>query len=120
MSANFSYLILEVIFTGLALSLEWGLHGRFLWSKRRVILKTLLFLFPYAVFIDGVAIRLGLWGFAADKILNFWICGIPVDEFLWILLTFTAISSATLIFADFENRGLRKREFPLYFFKIKN
>jgi len=83
-------------------------------------LKTLLLLFPYAILIDWVAIRLGLWSFGSDKILNLWILGIPLDEFFWILLTFTAISSATLIFSDFENRGIRKREFPLNFFKIKN
>lgn len=116
-TANFSYFGLEGIFVGLALFLTWGLHACFLWHRRRVIIKTLLLLVPYGMLADYVAIRWGIWEFNPQKLLPVWFLGVPLDELIWAVLVVTVISSAALLFADYERRGIKKREFPTYLLK---
>lgn len=119
MFGQLSYLIYELIFAGGAILIEWLFHGRFLWLRVKIILRTVAFFVFYLLITDNVALSLGIWAHDRSKILNIWVLSIPLEEVIFSILVAVAVSSAVLVFADLENRGIRKCEFPLYFFKIR-
>ena len=118
MFGSLSYLIYELVFAGGAILIEWVFHGWFLWSRVKTILRIVIFFVLYLLITDNVALSLGIWAHDRSKILNIWILGIPLEEVTFSILVAVAVSSAVLIFANFEDKGIRMRKWPLYFFKI--
>lgn len=119
MFERLSYFIYELIFAGGAILIEWVFHGRFLWSKMSIILRTVALFVLYSLIADNVALSLGIWAHNRSKILNIWFLGIPLEEIVFFVLVAIAVSSAVLVFADFGDKGIRRRDFFFYFFKFK-
>ncbi len=119
MFGQLSYLLYELIFAGGAILIEWVFHGWFLWSKVKTVLRAVVFFVFYLLITDNIALSLGIWVHDRSKILNIWVLGIPLEEVIFAVLVAVAVSSAVLVFADFEDKKIRMREWPLYFFKIK-
>lgn len=51
--------------------------------------KVLIIGITYAIIADSIAIKfLGIWGFNENKITNFWIYGMPIDDLLFAIVLY--------------------------------
>lgn len=92
---NATYLIWLALFIGLPLlALSWTGHAALLRQRRALGLAALGALVGGWLW-DALAVRAGLWFYDPDHILNVWILGLPLEEWLWIVgvtLLFGAIT----------------------------
>lgn len=99
--------------TYMALELGWALPpiatqlafgADILWRKRRLVSLTIISLTLYLSAADAVAISLGTWTINPQKSFDWLIAGIlPVEEFLFFLLTNTLITFGILLILSRES-----------------
>lgn len=108
MLGHFSYLFYMCVFAVTPLFYIWLKYHSVLWRYRNVIKRVLIIGIVYAIIADSIAIKiLGIWGFNENKILNFWLFGMPIDDFIFAVVISIIVSSATLLFCIREEKRER-------------
>ena len=97
MSASSTYLQWLAVFLGLPLAVLWATHFRLLWSQRQAIGACVFWAVLFSVPWDWWAIRMGIWSFPSDTHLGFWRAGLPLEEYLFIVIATMFASSLTLV-----------------------
>jgi lycopene cyclase domain-containing protein len=80
-----TYMLWLGLFIGLPLLALLIAARRALWRQRRAIGWTLAGALAGGWAWDGLAVRLGAWYYDPGNILNVWIGGLPIEEWLWIV-----------------------------------
>jgi lycopene cyclase domain-containing protein len=101
-----TYLRWLAVFFGLPLAALWLTQLRLLWSHRRKIRACALWALILSVPWDWWASRTQVWTFPADTHLGFWIGGLPLEEYLFIVSAATLVSSFTLVLGARGGRWL--------------
>ena len=94
----FSYLVWLGIFVALPLFVLWGLNFSYLKSHIKVFLLTIAGAIVFAFLWDLIAIKEKIWLFEEPYIVGTWLLGLPVEEWLFIVLVTVLFTSATLLF----------------------
>jgi len=63
----------------------------------------------YQMLTDPIAVLWHVWFFSKDKTIGLWLFNFPVEETFFIILVTIAISSATLTFIHYQEKGKLKR-----------
>jgi lycopene cyclase domain-containing protein len=100
MASNLTYIIWLILFIGLPLLALAILAWRSLWRRRRALGWTLAGALVGGWAWDALAVRLGAWYYDAHNILNLWIAGLPLEEWLWIAGVTLLFGCATVVIAD--------------------
>jgi lycopene cyclase domain-containing protein len=93
-----TYLALELVWALPPIALQLAFGADILWRYRRIVLLALISLTLYLSAADALAITLGTWTINPEKSLDILIAGLlPVEEFLFFLLTNTLITFGILL-----------------------
>ena len=66
--------------------------------KRTLMATIIFFVFPWYFVVDPLAVKIWkIWSYAPNKILNIWIAGTTIEEWVWMFLVAFMFSSLTLI-----------------------
>lgn len=97
-----TYLALELIWAIPPILLQLWFGGHILWRYRRFVALAIIPTTLYLSFADALAIQAGTWTINPAQSLNWFIGGVlPIEEFLFFLLTNTLISfGMTLMLAQ--------------------
>ena len=79
-----TYIIWLILFVGLPLLALVVLAPRALWRHRRTLAWTLAGAIAGGWAWDALIVRLGAWYYDPNNILNIWLAGLPLEEWLWI------------------------------------
>ncbi|MEZ4180117.1 MAG: lycopene cyclase domain-containing protein [Candidatus Doudnabacteria bacterium] len=94
----YSYLIWILIFVIAPILLLWLFNFRYFIQQYKVflwaILGAIIFSFPW----DLISIREQIWLFEKPYIAGWWLFGLPIEEWLFIILVTVMFVSVTLIF----------------------
>lgn len=108
-----TYLALELGWALPPIMLQLAFGADILWHQRRLVLLSLLFPTLYLSLADAIAIEAGTWTINPAQSLNIFLGGsLPLEEFLFFLLTNTLIAFGMTLALAQESRsrvgGLRK------------
>lgn len=95
-----TYLVWLALFVGLPLALLWGRSGRAIWQRRRALAWVVLGSLAGGWVWDVLAVRFGLWYYDPDHLIGWWILGLPVEEWLWIIGVTLLFGSVTIVLAE--------------------
>ena len=102
MFGNITYIIWLALFVSLPLvALAVAARGR-LWPQRRAIAWTLAGALVGGWAWDAGIVTLGTWDYDSNNILNIWIAGLPLEEWLWIAGVTLMFAALTIILAERE------------------
>lgn len=110
-----TYLALELSWALLPIMLQLGFGADILWRYRRLVLITLVPLTLYLSAADALAINWGTWTIDPAQSTGLMLGNLPVEEFVFFLLTNTLVSfGITLILAreSHERFGAIRRRLP--------
>ncbi len=111
-----TYLALELVWALPPIALQLAFGADILWRHGRLVLLAILPLTLYLSAVDALAINWGTWTINPAKSLNIFIGGVlPVEEFLFFLLTNTLITfGLVLVWSEVSHRRLQglKRYLP--------
>ena len=97
MPAHTAYLMWLFIFLAAPTAVMWALKFHLLKHYIRPMLLVFIAVLVFAIPWDLWAVSIGVWGFPAKGISGIWILGLPLEEYLFMVLTTLQISSLTLI-----------------------
>jgi lycopene cyclase domain-containing protein len=106
MSASSTYFQWLAIFFGLPLAVLWATYFRLLWSQRQAIRASAIWALLLSVPWDWWATRMRVWTFPSDTHLGFWIGGLPLEEYVFIVGATMFVSSFTLVVGAHGGRWL--------------
>lgn len=112
-----TYLALELSWALLPIMLQLGFGADILWRYRRLVLVTLVPLTLYLSAADALAINWGTWTIDPAQSTGILLGNLPVEEFIFFLLTNTLISfGITLILAreSHERFGALRQHFSAW------
>ena len=70
-------------------------------NKKAIIATVIFFSMVWYFIVDILAVRMWrIWFYDTDKILNIWILGTALEEFLWIIAMTFLFSSGTVVLAE--------------------
>lgn len=105
MFGQMTYMLWLLLFIGLPLVLLFIWRPRPLWRQRRALGWTLAGAFVGGWAWDVLAVRLGAWYYAETNIVNIWIGGLPLEEWLWIAGVTLMFGAVTVILKERERRA---------------
>src|SRR5262245_41393585 len=97
---SLTYITWLALCIGLPLLILAVVAGRALWRQRRALAWTLLGAFAGGWAWDAVAVRLGAWYYDPRNILGWWISGLPLEEWLWIVGVTLLFGCITVVIAE--------------------
>lgn len=101
-----NYLALELAWALPPIGLQLAFGADILWRYRRLVFLTIASLTLYLCVTDTLAITLGTWTINPEKSLDLLIAGLlPIEEFLFFLLTNTLITFGILLVMTEESRA---------------
>lgn len=86
-----TYLALELSWALLPILIQLAFGADILWYYRRLLLLTIVPTTLYLAFADSLAINWGTWTIDPQQSLNLFIGNLPVEEFIFFLLTNTLL-----------------------------
>ena len=99
-----TYLALELVWALLPIMLQLAFGADILWHYRRLVLTTILSTTLYLSFADALAISSGTWTIDPAQSLNIFLGGhLPVEEFIFFLLTNTLVTFGTVLILTQES-----------------
>ncbi len=104
---HYTYLLTTLIFAGGAVAIEYSLSRRTLWKFSRTVIAVATICTILGVFGEAVALKWGAWAYSPRKTLNVSVVGVPLETYLFSVLVSIAVSSATLYWANCEDRGIQ-------------
>jgi len=102
---KFTYLFYMLIFTSIPIGILWAKNFRFLKKNIRIIFIVAIAAIIYQFITDPFAENWNAWFFSKDKIFDIWILNFPIENILFFFLVSIAISSATLTFVYYQEKG---------------
>jgi lycopene cyclase domain-containing protein len=106
MSASSTYLQWLSVFFCLPVAVLWATHFRFLWSQRQAIRASAIWALLLGLPWDWWATGIRVWTFPSDTHLGFWIGGLPLEEYAFIVGATMFVSSFTLVLGARGGRWL--------------
>lgn len=100
----FSYLITILIFAGTAVLIEWTLGYKKLKEHTKVIFFVTVLGLIATLIGESAALNWRIWLYSQDKIFGIYF-GAALETFIYTIFVVIAVSSATLIWSDFEDSG---------------
>ena len=100
MFGHLTYMIWLALFIGLPLLALAVAIRRALWRRRRALLWTLAGALAGGWAWDALAVRLGAWYYDSNNILNIWIGGLPIEEWIWIAGVTLLFGCVTVVIVD--------------------
>lgn len=100
MFGSYTYMYWLLLFIGLPILLLSTVQFRRLWQQRRALAWTLVGAGIGGWAWDALAVRLGAWYYKESNILNVWIGGLPLEEWLWITGVSLMFGIVTVIFKE--------------------
>ena len=105
MFGQWTYLIWLALFIGLPV-LWLGLRGRSaLRPQRRALALIVLGALIGGWAWDALSVRLGVWYYNPANVWNFWIVGLPIEEWLWIIGITLMFGMLTVSLVERERRS---------------
>jgi lycopene cyclase domain-containing protein len=95
-----TYLIWLILFIGLPLLAQAIIARRALWRRRHALVWLLAGALAGGWAWDALAVRLGAWYYDPNNILNIWIGGLPIEEWIWIAGVTLLFGCITVIFVE--------------------
>jgi lycopene cyclase domain-containing protein len=100
-----TYLALELVWALPPISLQLAFGADILWHYRRLVLLAIIPTTLYLSFADTLAIRSGTWTIDPMQSLNIFLAGeLPLEEFIFFLLTNTLVSFGMILALACESR----------------
>ena len=108
---KFSYLLLLTPILVVDFIILLVFYSLIVKHKKTIVATMAFFSFIWYFLVDPFAVRvLHIWLYNPDKILNIWIAGTVLEEFLWMILVSFLFSSLTIIFIEYQNKKRNKRK----------
>jgi lycopene cyclase domain-containing protein len=107
MFGTLTYIIWLALFIGLPLLALLIAARRALWRQRRALGWVLAGALVGGWAWDALAVRLGSWYYEPGNILNAWVGGLPIEEWLWILGVTLLFGCVTVVVEERSRRGPR-------------
>jgi lycopene cyclase domain-containing protein len=85
MFGNLTYIIWLILFIGAPLLALLVIGRRALWSRRAALGWTLAGALVGGWAWDALIVRIGGWYYDPNNIVNIWLAGLPLEEWLWII-----------------------------------
>jgi len=96
---RFADLALLTLAAVLVHAILWTRNGRFLWSRRWVILKVVAIAEVWMAITDPIGGWWGAWYFDPGKVVGVWFLGVmPLEDFLGAAIVSSAAACAVLVF----------------------
>lgn len=95
-----TYLLWLALFIGLPLLALWRWQGTLVARRWQALAWTLLGALLFGWWWDGLAIQIGIWFYAPDKISGLWLGGMPLEEWLWIGGVVLLFGSLTIVLKE--------------------
>lgn len=98
---QFTYLALELSWALIPIGIQTAFGADILWRHRRVVGLTILISTVYLAWADSIAIASGTWTIDPAQSLPIYIGGLPIEEFIFFLITNTlVVFGMTLVLAE--------------------
>jgi lycopene cyclase domain-containing protein len=104
MFGQWTYVIWLLLFVGLPLVLLGFWQPQAIWRQRRALGWTLVGAFVGGWAWDALAVRLGAWYYDPGNIVNVWIAGLPLEEWIWIAGVSLMFAVITVVIKERERR----------------
>lgn len=95
-----SYWAWLAVFVFIPSALMLAFRGKAVWKHRKQVLLCGAGGLAFAAPWDYFAIRDGLWGFPQDALLGIWHRGLPLEEWLFILLVTMEIAMVAAVYME--------------------
>lgn len=105
MFGNATYMIWLALFVGLPLAVLAAAARSRLWRQRRAIAWTLAGALAGGWAWDAGIVTLGTWDYDPNNILNLWIAGLPLEEWLWIAGVTLMFAALTIVLEERRKRA---------------
>lgn len=102
----FTYLVTTLIFTGIAILIEWTYSFRRLKGHVKVISAVVAAGVIFALISEPVALKLRAWTYNPERTFDTFLFSSAVETVLYAILVGVAVASATLVWSDWEDSGL--------------
>jgi lycopene cyclase domain-containing protein len=99
-----TYLIFELGWGLPVLLLQWAAGHRRLWEARGILILAVAIPTLYLTAADGIAIANGVWALHSNRIVNIRIGDVPLEEFIFFLVTNAMVVQSVLL-VGFGARG---------------
>ena len=101
-----NYLVWLFLFVWSPLILMWVLNWRYLLQYKHTVLCCIGWALLFSIPWDVWAVRTQIWLFPSDTNVGFWIAGLPLEEYLFMIFVTMMISTVTLLLKRrLERRG---------------
>ena len=97
---HFSHLTMLLIAGVVFHAILWARNAAFLWSQRRAILLVVGVAELWMLVTDPIGGRWGAWYYDPNNILNIWIVGLPIEEWIWIAGVTLLFGCVTVVIAE--------------------
>lgn len=102
----FTYLVTTLIFTGIAIVIEWTFSFRRLKRYVKVISAVVVIGIIFALVGEPVALRLRVWAYNPEHTFDTFLLGSAIESVIYAILVSVAVASATLVWSDWEDSRL--------------
>jgi lycopene cyclase domain-containing protein len=102
----FTYFVTTLIFSGIAILLEWTFGFRTLKRYVKVISAVAITVAIFALIGDPVALRLRAWAYNPERTFGTFLNGSAFETVIYAIPVSVAVASATLVWSDWEDNGL--------------
>ncbi len=110
---HWSYLIYMLAFTVPPLVIVWVKKYSFLKKNWRIIFWQLIIGCTYLLIPNIVAHQWGAWFFDPRKTLDMSVVNFPIEDIPYEIIVVTLITSATLVFVHYQEKGKFKKLFKI-------
>jgi lycopene cyclase domain-containing protein len=100
MFGHLTYMIWLALFIGLPLLALFVVGRRALWRRRAALGWTLAGALVGGWAWDALIVRIGGWYYDPNNILNIWLVGLPLEEWLWIAGVTLLFGGLTVLLAE--------------------
>lgn len=104
MFGTLTYIIWLALFVGLPLLALLAVARRALWQRRRALALCVGGALAGGWAWDALIVRLGAWYYDPRFILGWWVAGLPIEEWIWIVGVTLLFGGLTVALAE---RALR-------------
>lgn len=98
----FSYLITILIFAGVAVLIEWTFAFKKLKRYTKIIGVIVVIGIVGTLIAEPVALNWRVWAYSPEKSFGIYIFGAAIETLIYVVFISIAISSATLIWSNYE------------------
>lgn len=118
----FTYLVTTLIFTGIAILIEWTYSFQRLKGHVKVISAVVATGVIFALISEPVALELRAWTYNPERTFDTFLFGSAVETVLYAILVGVAVASATLVWSDWEDSGLPliRTTFSKFYSKLRD